>query len=134
MKVRRQSGFTLLELLVVIVIVGVLAAAAVPIYLNYVKDSRRAEGKGGLGAIQTGEQAYFQKFGKYKAAPDLKTLTDTLNVDITDPSVNWTFTVDGVSATGYTAHAVGVTGKQTDGLKVDLVYDKNTGVDVKDIQ
>ena len=56
-----QKGFTLMELMVVIVIVAILAAVAVPLYLNYVRDATRTEAKGAIGAIITGEQAFFQR-------------------------------------------------------------------------
>jgi prepilin-type N-terminal cleavage/methylation domain-containing protein len=134
MRVRSQKGFTLLELLVVVVIVGVLAAAAVPIYLNYVKDSRRAEAKGGLAAIQTAEQAYFQKNGTYADAADNAAVKSTLNCDVDDPGVNYDFSVTGSSATGYTAKARGKgTTNYPSSFGADLVYVKNTGVTVNDI-
>ena len=125
MRIRSKKGFTLLELLVVVVIVAVLAAAAVPIYLNYVKDSRRAEAKGGLGAIQTAEQVALQRSGVsppvYVAAADA-TISTTLNVDLSDPRQNWKFDVTGASAAGYTADAVGRAGTPAAGLHVQLVY------------
>ncbi|TMQ69469.1 MAG: prepilin-type N-terminal cleavage/methylation domain-containing protein, partial [Candidatus Eisenbacteria bacterium] len=46
---RNQKGFTLMELMVVIVIVAILAAVAVPLYINYVKDASRTEAKGAIG-------------------------------------------------------------------------------------
>src|SRR3989442_7938319 len=54
---RSEAGFTLMELLVVVLIVGILAAVGVPLYLGYVRDSRLAEAKALAGAAMTAAQA-----------------------------------------------------------------------------
>src|SRR3989442_10967124 len=52
-----EAGFTLMELLVVVLIVGILAAVGVPLYLGYVRDSRLAEAKALAGAAMTAAPA-----------------------------------------------------------------------------
>jgi len=56
-KVANEAGFTLMELIVVVLIVGILAAVGVPLYLGYVRDSRLAEAKALAGAALTAAQA-----------------------------------------------------------------------------
>ena len=51
------GAFTLIELLIVILIVGILAAVAAPLYLGYIKDAKTAEGKSVSGALWTSVQA-----------------------------------------------------------------------------
>src|SRR5437773_1074498 len=59
-----EAGFTLMELLVVVLIVGILAAVGVPLYLGYVRDSRLAEAKALAGAAVTAAQGCsFQNSG-----------------------------------------------------------------------
>src|SRR2546428_7621731 len=53
-----EAGFTLMELLVVVIIVGILAAVGVPLYLGYVRDSRLAEAKALAGSVLTAAQAF----------------------------------------------------------------------------
>jgi prepilin-type N-terminal cleavage/methylation domain-containing protein len=55
-----EAGFTLMELLVVVLIVGVLAAVGAPLYLGYVRDARLAEAKALVGNALTAAQACAQ--------------------------------------------------------------------------
>lgn len=52
MKKQKYQGFTLIELMIVVVIVGVLAAIAIPGYQSYVKQARRADAKTGIFEVQ----------------------------------------------------------------------------------
>jgi type IV pilus assembly protein PilE len=106
-----------MELMVVIVIVAILAAVAVPLYINYVKDAQRTEAKGAIGAVITAEQTYMQKTGSYT---DLATLQSEA-LDLTDVAGNWSFTINNPTATGFQVVATGI-GAQTTGLSVTCDY------------
>ena len=71
----KRSAFTLFELAVVIVIIGVLAAFGVPRFLRSVERSKAGEAFAYLSAIQSAQERYQSQFGTYAA--DLSTL-DTL--------------------------------------------------------
>ncbi|HET6148285.1 MAG TPA: prepilin-type N-terminal cleavage/methylation domain-containing protein [Polyangia bacterium] len=57
---RRQSGFTLVELMIVVAIIGILAAVAIPAFSKYVKRSRTAEAVGHLNKMWAGSVTYYE--------------------------------------------------------------------------
>lgn len=62
---RRRSGFSLLELMIVVTITSVLAVIAVPTFSAYVQKARTAEAVDFLGLIKLRQEAYRAEFGSY---------------------------------------------------------------------
>ena len=65
---QRNSGFSLVELMIVIVIIGVLAAVAVPSYNNNVTKAKMSEADATLGSIRTQLRVYYGENGVYPTA------------------------------------------------------------------
>ncbi len=64
---RGVQGFSLIELMIAVVIVGILSALAIPVFQSYVYKSRTAEATAFLGEIRQKQEAYRSEFGQYCA-------------------------------------------------------------------
>ena len=63
--INKQKGFTLIELMIVVAIIGILAAIAIPNFLKFQAKSRQAEAKTNLGGMFTAEESYRAEFSGY---------------------------------------------------------------------
>ena len=62
---RNQKGFTLIELMIVVVIIGILAALAIPRFMTASTKAKQSEAKQILKQVYVMERAYFQENGVY---------------------------------------------------------------------
>ncbi|GAB6145139.1 type IV pilin protein [Desulfocicer niacini] len=62
---RNEKGFTLIELMIVVAIIGILAAIAIPNFLNYQCKAKQSEAKSNLGTIRSMQEAYFAEHDEY---------------------------------------------------------------------
>ncbi len=71
-QLRSQKGFSLVELMVVVAIIGILATIGIPQYQKFMAKARQSEAKTHLNAIFQGESAFFTEYNEY--TPSLKAI------------------------------------------------------------
>ena len=70
-KMKSKKGFTLIELMIVVAIIGILAAIAIPNFLRFQARSRTSEARTNLGAIYTAEVAFYGEGNTYGEFPNI---------------------------------------------------------------
>jgi type IV pilus assembly protein PilE len=121
MNIRRKGGFTLIELMIVVAIIAILAAIAVPWWGRYTYRARRADGQKVLMHVAQAEERYFTDYNKYTESPtDLGYPSSAITSENGYYSI--ALTVSGTSSSAFVATASPL-GPQSDDVCQNLSID-----------
>jgi type IV pilus assembly protein PilE len=105
---KKQTGFTLLEIMVVVVLIAVLAAIGLPSYNDYILRSRLGEAYANLSDMSTKLEQYFQDQRTYNGVPPPCTAGGTVaNLPAAQNARFFTITCSNLGASTYTVTATG---------------------------
>ncbi|OGP53716.1 MAG: hypothetical protein A2Y65_01350 [Deltaproteobacteria bacterium RBG_13_52_11] len=99
---RGEKGVTLIEVMVVVAIVGMLAAIAIPAYNDYITRSRRSDAFTALETVRAAQEMYRAERGFYAGA-----ITSLAGCSVAMAGDNYTISITRTDNTHYTAMAQG---------------------------
>ncbi|MDQ2988663.1 MAG: prepilin-type N-terminal cleavage/methylation domain-containing protein [Pseudomonadota bacterium] len=98
---RRNQGFTLIELMITVAIVGILSAVALPSYRDYVTRGRLTEAFSALSTVQPNAEQFWSNTRSFASF-------DTLSNVFPQATTNFTYALSGATPSGYTVTATGI--------------------------
>ena len=100
-----QRGFSLIELMIVVLVIGILAAIAIPAFQNYVTRAARTKATRALLDLAGREERYFYSNNTYTTATASVGLPTTYCVDSCSDARFYTVTIPSASSSDYTLQA-----------------------------
>ena len=106
---RKNKGFTLIELMIVVAIIGIMAAIAIPNFISYLCKSKQSAANTNLGAIATSEEAYAAETNTYSSS------FSTIGF-VTKGTPRYTYNISVANTTAFTAlaHSSAINGVNND--------------------
>lgn len=96
---KNKKGFTLIELMIVVAIIGILAAIAIPNFMNYQCKAKQTEAKTILGNIRVAQEAYLAEYDTYTQD------TGALGITVKGGKIRYDIEVTAADGDSFTATA-----------------------------
>ena len=120
---RNRDGFTLIELMIVVVIIGILAAIAIPKFTQVSKSAKESEADGILKQAYTLQESYKQRYDTYADNTQLQ----THGWDPAQGAKYYTFAVASANAATFCVNAAPISSAITQAKHITQARNVNTG-------
>ncbi len=105
MNIKKEIGFTLIELMIVLVIITIIASVAIPSYQGSITKTRRAEGKALLLEGAQAQEINFTEYNQYAVDISVNTPPTKRAIQTSSDNGYYTMTISGATATAFTLTA-----------------------------